>query len=100
MSLLRQDVYLDSLCTPLSHSDFQTSVYWGLGIHVGKLSQLPYFPLACAKTIKVLGNRSLHLQHLTMHTHLLLLGQATTWPLHSQRLNPNRNDKRRAFLRR
>jgi hypothetical protein len=27
-------------------------VYWGLGIHVGKLSQLPYFPLACVKVSK------------------------------------------------
>ena len=36
MSLLRQDVHFDSLRSPVSHADFQASLYWGVGVYAGK----------------------------------------------------------------
>jgi hypothetical protein len=41
MSLLCQDLYLDSLRTPIPYSNFQTSMYRSVGIYTREFSRLP-----------------------------------------------------------
>jgi len=39
MSLLCQDIHLDSLRTFIPYPNLQTSLYWSVGIHGGEYSQ-------------------------------------------------------------
>jgi hypothetical protein len=98
MSVLCQNLHLDSLRTPIPYPNFQTSLYRSVGIHAGEFSQ-PLSNVNLSKIFKVLGNSSLYVQHPPMHPRFLLLEQGTARPLRPQRFDRNRPDQRCSFLR-
>jgi hypothetical protein len=52
MSLLCQDVHLDSLRTAIPYSNFQTSMYRSVGIYAGEFSRLPISCLLVLRPLK------------------------------------------------